>query len=339
MKLYSEFYFVALNYRLDEYSIGKVFWGGCIEHFKLGIHAKEWRGRLAHLLIAAAEALPIIGQIAALAEWGIVSKYGKESPPPLGQQERKVKKMTPGTPVEEQTPLERLPKDVHRAHIARELTTSTLAKLTQVSKQLHAVHQPIVWERIKAEITIGPKEWEKVEVIVTDVPPLPADIDEILKAKCPFFPDKRVFQTHKLVLMHGDASIDSQGKLTTLRGMDGVSTDLRQKKVGKPYWALITCDVIPDSRNQWYKDQKALVAKKAGYELPTVLEAITLVTMHLQKTGQYLLPENPWTYTRCKETNENMPLVVGAFAPAGLDVRRHFDYPVECSGVLAVRKL
>ena len=235
-------------------------------------------------------------------------------------------------------PFEKLPGDLHKNLIASKLTASTLGKLAQVSTTMRDIYQPLAWEKKKAEITIGPKEWEEVGVIVRDVPPLPADIDAILRADCPFFKGKKVFQTHRLVLMHADASIDSQGKLTTLRGMDGVSTDLRQKKVGKPYWALITCDVIPDSRNQWYKDQKALVAKKAGYELPTVLEAITLVTMHCKKTGQYLLSQSPWTYTRCKETDGEWPLVVGAFAPAGLFVHDNYADAHEDCGVLAVRK-
>ena len=54
--------------------------------------------------------------------------------------------------------IENLPGDVHRILIGRELPTPSLANLAQTSKPLHKIYQPQVWEKLKEEITIGPKE-------------------------------------------------------------------------------------------------------------------------------------------------------------------------------------
>jgi hypothetical protein len=227
------------------------------------------------------------------------------------------------------------------------------ASLAQVSKTMHSIAQPAIdktWEEQKNAITIDENTWKQIGLEVTDVPPLPKDIDAILKAECPFDPEKRVYQTHRLVLMPGGLSINKQGCLTRhLREGENesvlmiwirIAVEKGSKEIEKPYWALVTANVIEGSRGKNFKDQKALIPQQKGYALATVLEAITCVTMNLEKSGEkqeFLLSEDPWTYTRCEEDIDSYPLVVGGFAPSGLFVSSN-DYDNDDVGVVAVRR-
>jgi hypothetical protein len=88
----------------------------------------------------------------------------------------------------------------------------------------------------------------------------------------------------------------------------------------------MTRDVIPESRNKSYDDQKALVQKhaqrsKIPYELPKALEAATAILMHHVETGEKLYGENPWTWTRCQErVDTTWTVAIGGFSSVGLSV-------------------
>ena len=93
----------------------------------------------------------------------------------------------------------------------------------------------------------------------------------------------------------------------------------------------MTRDVIPNSRNKTYDDQKAFVtshAQKSGivYELPTVLEATTAILMHYVETGKALYTDDQLgsklTYTRSQEKvdNNQCPVAIGGFSSGGLSV-------------------
>ena len=92
------------------------------------------------------------------------------------------------------------------------------------------------------------------------------------------------------------------------------------------HWTLMTRDVLPESRNKNYETQKNLVAQyaqkaKIPYQVPSILDATTCIFMEHVHSGTRLYSDNPWTYTRCQEKyNKDRQLVVGGFAPAGLDV-------------------
>ena len=50
-------------------------------------------------------------------------------------------------------------------------------------------------------VPFGKAEWEKYIGIVGEEPPLPSDIEEILNDPCPFWPNKKVHETHVLCLI------------------------------------------------------------------------------------------------------------------------------------------
>ena len=216
-------------------------------------------------------------------------------------------------------------------------------------------------------ITFGKADWEKYFGYIGLEPPLPANIEEILNAPCSFWPNKKVRETHLLVLIPNKVN----GKHFTLNSLEmliqnpksGHATNYKyydsdiKKKLGKKsypsHWILITKDVVPGSRGKEYSEHYYLFANHSkkiciSYELPYGLEAASSILMHYVKTGERLYTDGglgkELTFTRCQEriNSKTWSLVVGGFASDGLEVSYCF-----CSsgkgrindGVAGVRKL
>ena len=186
----------------------------------------------------------------------------------------------------------------------------------------------------------GKKEWERYFGDVGIEPPLPANIEEILNEPCSFWPDKKVKETHLLVLIPNTVN----GKSFTMNYLgeliqkpkSGHSTkyrlysDYAKESVGDKsspsHWVLMTMDIIPGSRGRYIKECSDMIAnhrKKTGipYELPNLLEATASILMHYVKTGERLYSDDPWTGTFSQDVyKENYPLGVGGFAAGGLCV-------------------
>ena len=119
-----------------------------------------------------------------------------------------------------------------------------------------------------------------------------------------------------------------------------VQQELGNTQVTKPYWVLMTKDVIPNSHSKTYEEQKQLVEQKKaeGYELPSALEAATSILLHYFKTDERTYGSDPLTYTRCRETVKTQwPVAIGGFARGGLAVNIHYNSHY-CDGVAGVRK-
>jgi hypothetical protein len=198
-----------------------------------------------------------------------------------------------------------------------------------------------------SSVAIGPKEWKQYFGEVGEEPSLPADIGTILGSPCPFWPDKRVKDTHLLVLVPATVdgkpfTLDLLGELIRSPQRGGrkakfeiygneVRRELGAQSPRNPYWVLMTRDVLPGSRGKTYGAQKALVAAHASrlnlpYEMPDALSAATAILLHHARTGERLYTDAPWTYTRCQEKVDNnrypVPVVVGGFSSGGLYVDR-----------------
>ena len=206
----------------------------------------------------------------------------------------------------------------------------------------------------------GAAAWLQYFGEVGVVPPLPANIARILSDPCPFWSDRCVRDTHLLVLIPStvdgrDFNLDLLGELiqcpkgsghpTRFRVYDGnVQGILGAQSPVRPYWVLMTRDILEGSRSKKYAFQKALVASRARdtglpYVLPGVLEAATAILSHYVRSGERLYADAPWTYTRCREVVDSQyPSVSGGFVSGGLDVNcsSHVHY---CDGVAALRGL
>jgi len=200
-------------------------------------------------------------------------------------------------------------------------------------------------------IAFGKEMWEKYLGDIGAEPPLPPNINNILKSSCPFWPDNKVEDTHVLVLVPQTVN----GKPLNLKNLGELVQRPRQREATKyeylhlgqytdppappAHWVLMTNDVLPNSRNKSYVDQKALVnsyRQKAPYEVPSVLDAAVCIFMEYFRSGNYLYGQKPWTFTRCQEKYDaDWQWAVGGFAPGGLRVNRYDD---DVNGVAALRK-
>ena len=202
----------------------------------------------------------------------------------------------------------------------------------------------------------GEIEWGRQFGSVGEVPPLPDNIEEVLDGPCPFFKTKKVFETHLLALIPAainqePLTLDKLGELIAKPGR-GHPTKYRyydesptKKAHGstvphKTHWVLMTKDVIPGSRAKTYEQQKKLVAKYPAYRLPQVREAVICIAMEYIFSQRYIYSQDPSTYTRCQETVESWPVVVGGFGSGGLYVNYYYYnyYARESNGVGFLRE-
>ena len=203
-------------------------------------------------------------------------------------------------------------------------------------------------------IAFGKDEWGKYFGDVGTEPPLPANIENILNEPCPFWPDKKVKETHLLVLIPNTVN----GKAFTMNYLgelirkpkSGHSTRYRfyskyaKEAVGEKsypsHWLLMTRDIILGSRDKYINECSDMIAnhrKKTGipYELPNLLEATASILMNYVRTGERLYPYDPLTFTFSQDVDkENYPLIVGGFALGGLSVRNYGSH----LGVAGCRK-
>ena len=230
-----------------------------------------------------------------------------------------------------------------------DLSLSTLAELNVNDCPLLAnipiLPKPIVQDEVSASIpyiAFGKADWEKYFGDVGLEPPLPENIEEILNEPCSFWPNKKVKETHLLVLIPNTVNgnpftMNYLGELVQ-SPRSGHSTryiiynDCTKEAVGDksyPYhWVLITRDIIPGSRNENYSNCYKLItdhSKKTGlpYELPHLLDATASILMHYVKTRERLYSDDPWTWVYSQDIANGYPLVVGGFASDGLSFIYH----------------
>ena len=198
----------------------------------------------------------------------------------------------------------------------------------------------------------GEREWAAHLGAVAPAPAFPDDIESTFQS---------LRKNHMLVYIPTKVNglpltLTSLGELVkkhfprSTTGYDyiapAVFAELGNQAVEKSCWAFMTNDVLPDSRNKSYAEQQALVVDfsrraKATYEIPKALEAaVCIFSQYVSSKPEArvrLFSDSPWTFTRCKESVQRYQVVVGGFAPAGLNVRSDC-YGNDTIGVAGLRK-
>ncbi|WP_194847472.1 hypothetical protein [Candidatus Neptunochlamydia vexilliferae] len=203
----------------------------------------------------------------------------------------------------------------------RNLTTEVIRNTEIQNKFSHAVFGKSIWQ----------KHFKNVEGAEA---PLPANIEEILSAPAPFEvegyrKDIPTSKTHILVWIPEKIngiplSLDTLGMIFKKKYrnhektyVSHVKTEVGSKKVNKPHWVLISKNVIKGSREKTYDTQKQLIGNYAskGYHLPKAVDVVTALFLIEKQTGEKLLAEKPFTYTRCEDlvNAQKWPVAVGGF--------------------------
>jgi hypothetical protein len=192
----------------------------------------------------------------------------------------------------------------------------------------------------------GAAEWEKHFGNVGPEPQLPANIEETLNRPCPFWPGKRVRDTHMLTLIPATINEDpftlntfsaltrnpKSGYKAEFNIGPEVQENLENKPIENSYWVLMTKDIVPESYGPgkakgFAVDKNELFrGKNRTYEAPKVLEAVTGILTHHARRGHriYITEQNDAfsetrTYTHCQEivSMDNHSFCVGGFCGPG----------------------
>jgi hypothetical protein len=199
-------------------------------------------------------------------------------------------------------------------------------------------------------IACGAAEWKMRFGDVGIEPPLPANIEQILNAPCPIWPDKKVMETHLLTLIpqtvntrHLTLKTLEQLVQNPLQGNPTAFSYVESGRYQDPpasasHWALVTKDVLPDSRCKSYEQQQCLIQSIPGYEVPKVLDMAIVLFMEYVRNGYRLYSDNPQTYTRCQERHSaGYQVSIGCFSLQGLGITKHGDF--DGNGMGAIRRL
>lgn len=210
-----------------------------------------------------------------------------------------------------------------------------------------------------AGVVLGKEAWDYYIGDVGEEPALPADLFSILNGSCPFSPNKKVRDTHLLVLIpakvngrsftldslnkfansprNGNRSLGYYNYNSPVKSALGVQSHYRS------YWVLMSRCVLPGSSYKLYNNQKVLFsdhANRLNYVLPGTLEAATVILLHHLSTGEFLYPEDSLIYTLCRDsTMSNDRVIVGGFSPAGLNIvefgfaNKFFNFNIGISGL------
>ena len=231
----------------------------------------------------------------------------------------------------------------------RDLKANNNIKLNEVDVETFTVMElnvdncPVLTKTVFRDKVFGKKDWEKHFGDIGVEPPLPANIEKILNEPCSFWPDKKVKETHRLVLIPNTVN----GKPFTMNYLEEliqkpksghctkyeIYSNHAKSAIGdKSYpshWVLMTRDIIPGSRYENYLKCCELIAnhrKKTGvpYELPHLLDATASILTHYVKTGERIYSYDKKAYTYSQDVDkDNDPLDVGGFALGGLCVCRY----------------
>jgi hypothetical protein len=263
-----------------------------------------------------------------------------------------------------------LRSDVQDDHSHRQaLELEALSKVAKASPAMFSRCLPSLRSTAEAESgdvrllalrALGEMKWKHYFGEVEPVPDLPRNMATILDSACPFWPEKKVGDTHLLVLI--PATVDGAPFTLNLLGelaqrlkngehrtkygyySSVVRAQFGKNSPGRSYWLLMTRDVLEGSRCLGYSAQRELIARYTGddgrpYEIPSTLEAATAILMHHVRTGEPSFGGSPWTCTRCQElVDGKYPVVVGGFESPGFSVSYDIHDFSSLRGVSGCRK-
>jgi hypothetical protein len=191
------------------------------------------------------------------------------------------------------------------------------------------------------DIAFGRERWSHFFNCDTgEEPPLPTNIDSVLDSYCSFWPNKKVRDTHLLILIPRridgrSFTLDGLSQLTRCDHLENIGTkiwhyDANVKKVlglqspTQSYWTLVTRDVVPVSQYIINADQSVSLSdhlNQFGYVVSGTLEMATAILSHYVRSNECLYSDASRTYARCQEyVAHQSPAVVGGLSPAGLQI-------------------
>ena len=222
-----------------------------------------------------------------------------------------------------------LPQDIWNEFVKH--SKSDLVALACASQSLNKLVQDYAKNNPPAEC-FGAKEWKSFGADVGVVLPVPLKmIQDFDSSKWMLTWIPETINEKELTL----SSID-QYVSDSKNGKDAFESNYKYPlsdrgipdKTVKPFkahWVMLSKDVLDGTRQQNFATQEKLV-RKAGFEIPNLIDAVVSILLHNLKTGEFCLPDKSnghrMTSTRVQEQNDwGYQIVVGDFSALGLCVR------------------
>lgn len=174
----------------------------------------------------------------------------------------------------------------------------------------------------------GSLEWKThLGIDVEEAPSIPESFLSTLESPCPFWPGKRIKETHMLCF------IPKQMTLDTLRQYTGNSSEWYSSNSGeRSYWVLITKKPIPNTECKSFKRQLEVV-REFNYEAPLAIEA-TIVILAAKYLGNISLFAKRNQLTKCAEKSDLCRLVVKLDRHGSVYVFRDINQTDGIAGVI-----
>ncbi len=139
-----------------------------------------------------------------------------------------------------------------------------------------AIDKGMIADVMKETPRFGAQEWKQHFGVDVEEPGLPPSIQGLLKQRCPFWPEKRISETHLLCLVPKDLTLQKiyEGAQCHLSSS---FMEFSQSKNQETYWILITKEIIPATVDQSFDEVKKIVSKQEGYRIPFLREAVIAV--------------------------------------------------------------
>lgn len=202
------------------------------------------------------------------------------------------------------------------------------------------------------ERCFGENEWRDLFGSVDPAPPLPSDFSDIWNGPCPFFPEKKVCETHMLVYIPSMVA----GKPFTLNMLieivkrsvfknektflyicSIIIKELGNKTIDKSRWVLMAKDLIPGSLGANCQQEIIPNFINKGYDFPNIIDAMTcMFAQHSLDPTIYTFNRS---YTYCKERFGVTSSMIGGFQQSSLVLITNIKSSYPLVGVAPLRKL
>lgn len=201
------------------------------------------------------------------------------------------------------------------------LNLSDIHIFSQVNKRLHllANNDETLRRVIYKVIAFTPEDWifhfgfnceNDSELSIKS---LPKNICKILKGPCPYFPGKKLWETHHMTWIPAGFSINRFWQLSTIpTRIVGYVEEIADQIFPYSGWILMSKTIINGSLAKDFEMQERMVCNSKcenfTVSVPSILEALISITTNIIKTGNIIFERFP---IRCQESfaNESQSII------------------------------
>lgn len=198
------------------------------------------------------------------------------------------------------------------------------------------------------------EDWKKFFNIDVEARVEPLDKEFLisqLMAPCPLVKGKKVWETHTLLELPKDLTVNKllasepQVRLWFDLFDHDIMRQLGDKAVPKTHFVLIANDILEESMNINFDALPQLMAKYPGYEKPDFFTAVAVNIAKFVKEGKRLYRMHAFTCCQDVINKENLHSyeypapIVGDFGESGFIVYHYQVMSKSCTGVAPMRRL